>query len=327
MNRIDDHADRDEDRDELRGLLRDAVSHVEPRLGIDAIRSRTAAPRARWSWTWAAGGAVAATAATIAAVSVLSSGLGGSNEVAPQPEPTGATPLRTVSVYFVGDTGGGTRLFSEQRRVFAPVALQEALADAVQGVAFDPDYTSPWPSGQMLRGARMRHGVITIDLDGTAGPRPHGMSPGTARAAVQQLVLTAQSATRHRFPVRFLLDGRPTATVLGERVGHQVTGRRDDSVLAAVSIRSPQQDATVGSPFTVTGQAATFEANVQWELTQGDTVVRRGFTTARECCTLSPYSFKVSAPPGVYTLVVHDEDMSDGEGVGSFQDTKSITVR
>jgi hypothetical protein len=118
MNRADD---RDDELDgELRDLLRDAVSRVEPRHGIDAIRSRTAAPRARRSWAWAAGGAVAATAATIAAVSLLSTGLGGSNDVRPAPEPTGATPLRTVSVYFVGDTGGGTRLFSEQRRVFAP---------------------------------------------------------------------------------------------------------------------------------------------------------------------------------------------------------------
>jgi len=325
MNRADDRDDKLDG--ELRDLLRDAVSRVEPRHGIDAIRSRTAAPRARRSWAWAAGGAVAATAATIAAVSLLSTGLGGSNDVRPAPEPSGATPLRTVSVYFVGDTGGGTRLFSEQRRVFAPVALQEALADAVQGVTFDPDYTSPWPSGEMLRGARMRQGVIAINLDARAATRPQGMSLGTAKAAVQQLVLTAQSATRHRYPVRFLLDGRPTATVLGLRVGHEVTGRRDDSVLAAVSIRSPAQDATVRSPFTVTGQAATFEANVQWELTQGDTVVRRGFTTARECCTLSPYSFKVSAPPGVYTLVVHDEDASGGEGVGRSVDTKSITVR
>ena len=36
----------------------------------------------------------------------------------------------------------------------------------------------------------------------------------------------------------------------------------------------------MSSPFTVTGKAAAFEGNVQWELKQGATVVRRGFTTA-----------------------------------------------
>ena len=60
--------------------------------------------------------------------------------------------------------------------------------------------------------------------------------------------------------------------------------------------------------------------------TSGDEVVRNGFTTARECCTLSPYSFTVTATPGDYTLVVHDTDESDGEGIGTSEDTKRITV-
>ena len=64
-----------------------------------------------------------------------------------------------------------------------------------------------------------------------------------------------------------------------------------------------------------------------WELKQGDRVVRNGFTTATECCTLSPYTFTVTHPPGDYTLVVHDTDESDGEGIGTSQDTKDITVR
>ena len=66
---------------------------------------------------------------------------------------------------------------------------------------------------------------------------------------------------------------------------------------------------------------------MQWELMQGDTVVKRGFTTAEECCTLAPYSFEVTAPARHYTLVVHDEDPSGGEGLAPWQDTKEITVR
>jgi hypothetical protein len=41
---------------------------------------------------------------------------------------------------------------------------------------------------------------------------------------------------------------------------------------------------------------------------------------------MSPYSFTVDAPSGRYTLVVHDTDESDGEGIGTSQDTKDITV-
>ena len=42
---------------------------------------------------------------------------------------------------------------------------------------------------------------------------------------------------------------------------------------------------------------------------------------------LAPYSFTVTAAPGDYTLVVHDTDESDGEGIGTSQDTKDITVQ
>jgi hypothetical protein len=64
---------------------------------------------------------------------------------------------------------------------------------------------------------------------------------------------------------------------------------------------------------------------VVWELKQGSTVVKHGFTTAQECCTLSPYSFQVTAPAGDYTLVVHDTDES-GAGRPVDEDTREITV-
>jgi hypothetical protein len=41
---------------------------------------------------------------------------------------------------------------------------------------------------------------------------------------------------------------------------------------------------------------------------------------------MSPYSFTVEAPPGDYTLVVHDEDASGGEGPGPWQDTKDLSI-
>ena len=94
---------------------------------------------------------------------------------------------------------------------------------------------------------------------------------------------------------------------------------------ANLFISTPTDGATVSSPFTVSGKAAAYEGNVQWELKQGSTVVRRGFTTAKVCCTPSPYSFTVQAPPGIYTLVVHDEDV--GEGPPPARDTVQVTVQ
>jgi hypothetical protein len=98
-------------------------------------------------------------------------------------------------------------------------------------------------------------------------------------------------------------------------------------VLAQVWVIEPSEGAEVTSPFTVSGLAAAFEANVQWELMKGDQEIRRGFTTAEECCTMAPYSFRVkNVPPGDYTLVVHDSDPSGGEGPAPWTDTKAVTV-
>ena len=103
------------------------------------------------------------------------------------------------------------------------------------------------------------------------------------------------------------------------------------STLAQVWIISPSEGETVESGFTVKGVGAFFEANVVWELRQGDKVVassaKSGPVMAEECCTMAPYSFTVDAPPGDYTLVVTDEDASGGAGPAPFQDTKDITVR
>jgi hypothetical protein len=67
---------------------------------------------------------------------------------------------------------------------------------------------------------------------------------------------------------------------------------------------------------------------VQWELTDADGgAEKRAFATAKESCTVSPYSFEVTAPPGDYTLVVHDEDVSGGEGNLESEDTKRVSVR
>jgi len=315
------------DQDPVRTLLSDAVSDVEPAYGLDRIRSRTAGrPRRTWAW----GGAAVATAATIAAVVALG-GLPGTTEAGSENGPaarTGAAATGTVrSVYFVGDTGAGPRLFAEKHRTSAQWPLDETVAAAVSGAATDPDYRSPWPRGARMERAQVSDGALSVDLSGPVRDRPAGLSEATAATAVQQLVWTAQDAAGSDLPVTFLLDGRPADTLLGEPTDRPVARASADDVLAPVQITAPADGSTVTSPVTVTGVASAFEGNVQWELMDGASVVKRGFATAEECCTLSPYTFTVSAPAGEYTLVVHDEDVSGGEGNPESSDTKAITVR
>ena len=325
------------DDDQLRALLDEAVSDVEPRRSLDEIRSRTTSSRSRRPWVWGAGGAVLATAATIAAIAALSSGPG-TTDAGPGPatgESTGSGVLderSTYDVYFVGDTSHGPRLFVE------PHALDDGdqvgvLQLALDGAADDPDYVGYWPDGTKVESVRADENdpgaPVVVDLTGPGlTDRPAGVTTVQAERSIQQVVWTVRTFAYEQSPVDIHVDGRPVSRLLGVPVTSPVAGGSADDVLAQVQVTTPVDGATVSDPITVEGRAAAFEANVQWELKQGDTVVKQGFTTAQECCTLSPFSFPIPAPPpGAYTLVVHDEDPSGGEGPAPWQDTKAITVR
>ncbi len=345
--------DRDDQR--IRRLLDEAVSDVEPREALGSIHARTkvSSMQSKRSWLLGAGAAVVATAATVAAVTVLSDGTTdeGPDRVgpaatgtaepseasvpskSPSPSPTeSAAPItQAVPVYYVGDTSRGPRLYREFHRIEVPDGdpVSAAVREAVATDPDDPDYRTDWPAGTTAaRVDAPPSDVITIDVqgDGSLRGRPQGMSPEQAEIAVEQLIYTAQAAQQSRDAVQFLLNGNRTDTLLGVPVSEPLAQGDAMEVLAQVWVIAPAEGAEVTAPFEVSGLAAAFEANVQWELMQGDRVVKRGFTTAEECCTMAPYSFDVTAPPGQYTLVVHDSDPSGGEGFAPWEDTKKVTI-
>ncbi len=350
------------EQERLRELLAHAVDDVEPRGGLDAIRHRTEEKHmSARPWYLGAGAAVVATAATILAVTVIgddpgtsppapaaSSPAAQSSAAGPEPSATSADPSAAPSpstsgqpsgaqvaapVYYVGDTGRGPRLYREFHGVPKGPTINvaaEAVTDAVTDSADDPDYRTAWPAGTAVQHVELSGGTIIVDLvDAPAlHDRPAGMSQEQARMALQQVIYTVQGVYQDRAPVRFLLDGRPSDTVLGEPTAEPLAQGDPTSVLAQVWITAPADGATVPSGFTVEGLGAFFEANVVWELLDGPggAVVRSGTTMAQECCRMAPYSFTVDAPPGDYVLVVRDEDPSGGEGPEPFQDTKQVTV-
>ncbi len=348
-------ADRD---DELRALLEDAVSDIEPRPGLDRIHARTrvSTMRTRRPWLYAAAGAVVATAATLVAVIVVAdrgddattagpagtsrspspvaSATGGTRSPsgsAQSPAPSASSPQdeETVPVYYVADTNTGPRLFREFHRVYTDSPVQGAVGEALSENALDPDYFSPWADlGAQLRTADVSAHQIPADLAGSGlHDRPAGMSQDEAEAAVQQLVYSAQAAVQDRKPVQLLLDGRHTDTLLGVPVAEPLAEADPMQVQGTVWVIGPQDGDTVGRTFTVEGRGAFFEANVSWQLLQDGQVVKEGHGMAQECCVLSPYRFTVrNVEPGAYTLRVYDADMSGGEGNGEAEDTKQITV-
>jgi hypothetical protein len=354
-------SDSDGDDESVRRMLSDAVSDVEPRGSLDSIRSRTTTPmRSRRPWLLGAAAAAVATAAVVTGVAVTGN-LGGTSDqpdpgfaaspsvtagrepsasaqsgepsqnTNPSPNAAPAVVEMTVPVYFAAETTRGTRLYREFRTTEGPegdearVAARLALGDAA-----DPDYRSDWPDGTGVSSVDYDGDVITVDL--TAGPdglrdRPAGMSQEQAAMAIEQMIYTVQAAVQQGRPgVQLLVDGEHSDTVLGQPASEPLSQGDPTEVLAQVWIIEPTQEQELTAPFTVSGLGAAFEANLVWELRQGDRVVKQGFTTAEVCCEMAPYSFEVNVPPGDYTLVVEDTDPSGGEGFGPWRDTKQITV-
>lgn len=335
---MSDHPAGDED---LRSLLHETAETITPHGSLDDIRARTRRSSTR-RWLFPAVAAAVALGLAVGGTAwvLRDNPTSDQSPAAPAPttgvteEPTGAVgPPRPATVYYVGDTARGRGLFAEQHEVGDPDTTDslEAVRLAVNGDPADPDYRSLWPAGTIVEGVSFDgigdEGEWGVLLMGPVRDRPAGMSERDAKLAVSAVVRTLQSTMGGRSRVSFYVGEERAQTVLGMSAKAFDAGD-DDTVMAPVQISSPAEgaDLTAG-PIEVTGVAATFEANVVYEvLVGGDAVVDSGFTTAAECCTLAPFSFTLDLEPGSYTLVVHDEDMS-GEGRPVNQDTKEIIVR
>ncbi len=346
---------RDDRPDDARlsELLSDAVSGVEPREALDSIRTRTKVTPmpARRPWTYAVGGAVVATAVVIGAIAVAGDQLGltGSDDSTPaashRPRHTPATgdatatpddgttaisepsasPVTssTMAAYYLGDTPQGTRLYREFDQVQASDPVDGALR-LLTTAPRDPDYSTPWRPGDFADGA-LKDGVVDVVVDSSLADRPAGMSATDAEEAVQQVVYTMQAAVQSRVPVHFSLD-----TVLGVDTRQPVQNGSPVDMLALVSISDPSEGAQVSGTFTASGVASSFEANVPWQVRQGDKVVKSGYATAEGWMDkLYPWQAKVDVSglaPGDYTFVAMTDDPSGGEGGGPHVDTRTITI-
>jgi len=355
----DDHDPR------LRWLMSDAVSDVEPRDGLTQIRSRTQEDPMSSSpqrpWVYAFTGALLA-AAVIVAVFLLGGLPGGSDDPTPaaddsptatptkdnpseeptkasespttSPEPSGSAEV--TAVYYVGDTRGGPRLFREFRPATGADQFTRALA-ALQGAPLDPDYRTLWPKGSLVdvsfdgTGA---DGVISVSIaDASLRAIPAGMDEATASAAVEQVIYTLQGAAQARAAVQFRLDGNPVDQVYGVPTSEPLANGPVLETLNLMSVTAPEQGATVGDSLKISGVANSFEANVVWQIQDGDgKVVKKGFVTAEGWMEekLFPWADTVDVstlPPGDYYFAASTDDPSGGaEGNGPATDTKNFTL-
>jgi hypothetical protein len=322
--------------DDLTTLLHDAVEDVEPTDRLGAIRQRTRKPsRARW---YAVGGALLATAAVVAGIAVAVRP-GADPGPGPSDEPTvvdSASPSsHSVSVYDLGETPQGTRLFREFRREPGTSAEMDDVLAALSATPDDPDYHTLWPRGAFQGGfVDYGGGLITVLLtDRSLHDRPAGMTAEEAALSIEQVIYTVQAYAQQRLPVSFQVEGQPIDQVLGVRTAEPLAEGPELDVLALVSISNPAEGRVVEGGFSADGVASSFEGTVPWQLRNaaGD-VVRRGFAQGTMEDHLTPWqtdTIDVSdLPAGIYTFAAMTDDPSGGaEGGGPTTDTRTITVR
>lgn len=242
---------------------------------------------------------------------------------------------RTVPVYLIGDTErAGPRLYREfQRGEGDPLT---AARTALTSPPLDPDYRTAWSATQLLTlsfDGVGPDGVVGATVDPSVRSRPAGMSRAEARAAVQQVVYTAQAALQERVPVGFYTDEGPIDRVFGVPTSEPLANAEALSVLSHVNLTSPEQGAVVtGDTLAVSGVGTSFEANLGWEVRQGTTVVDSGYATLEGWMEPRLFPFETSVDiaglePGDYTFWITTDDPTGGtEGVGAMTDDRAFTV-
>lgn len=244
-----------------------------------------------------------------------------------------APPLEefTVPVYYVADSGDGLRLVREFHAVeshLGPVgaAVQEMLST----LPADPDYTTLWFGGVQVQVAEVSADVITIDLSDPAENDEAALE--NPDLAVQQVVYTATAAAHDAgldgsLPVRITIDGQDPGRLFDGADVSEPVGRADPlEVRQLVQLNEPGEGATVSGPVTFAGEAAVFEATVEWVLRRDGEEVDSGSTETTECCTFAPFSLELELEPGSYEIVMSESDPSGGEGRPPMSDTRTFTV-
>jgi hypothetical protein len=257
----------------------------------------------------------------------------GKGEDSPTAVPTseGGGGPATVAVYYVDDTErAGPRLYREFQRGEGE-ALDAGVA-ALTGSPLDPDYRTLWQPDQLL-GAAYDGDVIVATVDPGVRARPAGLSRAEAAAAVEQVVYTLQAAVQERAPVQFRTSDNPIDQVFGVPTAEPVVQGDALDVLSHVSLTSPEEGAVVDDgTLEVSGVGNSFEANLGWEVRQGDQVVDQGYAMLEGWMEPRLFPFETSVDvsdlePGDYTFWVTTDDPTGGtEGIGAMTDDRTFTV-
>ncbi|MBA2615455.1 MAG: GerMN domain-containing protein [Actinobacteria bacterium] len=234
-------------------------------------------------------------------------------ETTSEPAETAAGARRNYTVWFArGDELSPTTIEAPAPEGVALAAVELLLDGPPSGSGL----ATAIPAGTRLLGINLESDIATVDLSSEFE------SGGGSRSMFLRLAQVVYTMTEFDTvkSVRFHLDGEPVDVFSGEGIvlDKPVTRKDYEELDAPIVVESPTQRQSVSSPFTVSGSANVFEANVTLVLldAKGKELVRT-FTTAT-CGTgcrgdfSTQLRFKVSTAQ-MGTLLVQDDD-ADGDG-------------
>jgi hypothetical protein len=228
--------------------------------------------------------------------------------------------LVAVAVFFARDehiaTGG--------RMVMAPAVARGAIEALLAGPSTlerDLGMGSEVPAGTRLLDIDIANGLATVDLSREFESGGGSLSMTTRVAQVVYTLTQYDSVDR----VTIRLDGKEVEAIGGEGVPAKNLTRddfRDNTPL--ILVESPAPGAEVHSPLEVLGTSNTFEATVEWLVTDWDgRIVKEGFTTATAGTgTWGTFAFEVDLAglaPGRITLVVFESSPKDGSPTNVYE--------
>jgi len=174
-----------------------------------------------------------------------------------------------VTIYVVKDD----HIVAAGREVAGPVTPEAAVRALVDDPPSEAerslDFRTAIPPGTVLHSVTVDGSVATVDLSPEFAS---GLGLFAEQARVAQVVFTVTQFAPIDH-VRFRIDGTPWATT-PEGVNVENVGRADFAdITPLILVESPTPGQTVGAPLHVRGMSNTFEATVNYTLTDSSGVV------------------------------------------------------
>jgi len=241
------------------------------------------------------------------------------------PSPSVSLAKMTVSMYYVGKTNNGLRLYREFRSIMSTDdiglnSLQTLVKKRHQPL--DKDYSNLWGNGSVINYIRYSGSKAIVDI----AVVPLNVGAEAEMRAIDQLVWTLTANHPSTSTVRFTSGGKAFESFAGHvDARHAFSRELPSEVLAPVWV--DQLASVLTSPVTMRGAACTFEAGVYWQLFRNGALVQENQVLASGACPVrGGWSVNLGhLRAGNYRFVA--QDISAQNNSVNQKDSKEFTIR